>query len=128
LVDALLPLQDNEGMWHALLHLSPKESPAESSGTAMIATAFSRIWREGFLDDERLLKSAVKAFNVLPDYVDKNGLVLSVSPGPGPLDVTHLPYLGKAFPPGDHHGAFSVLFAAAEYVRLEKEFSKRNSN
>lgn len=126
LVEALLPLQDKEGMWHALLHLDHKESAAESSGTAMIATAFSRLWREGLLKDDRLLASALKAFNALPEYVDPEGLVLSTSKGPGPLRTGELSYLVKPFPPGDQHGTFAVLFAAVEFIRLEKECGTKN--
>jgi rhamnogalacturonyl hydrolase YesR len=118
-------LQDKNGRWHALLNLKTTESPAESSGTAMIATAFSRIWREGLWDDERLLKSAVKAFNGLPDYVDEDGFVLSTSPGPGPLKESQVSYLKKDFRKGDHHGTFAVLFAATEYIQLEKEIEQR---
>lgn len=119
LADALLPLQQQSGMWHTLLHRPSDESPAETSGTAMIATAFSRAWREGVLDDIRLRESAEKAFAALPARVDERGVVLGTSPGPGPLE-TEAPYLIAEFRPGDPHGTFAVLFAAAEALRLEK--------
>jgi rhamnogalacturonyl hydrolase YesR len=117
--DALLPLQQPSGMWHTLLHRPPAESPAETSGTAMIATAFSRAWREKLLDDIRLRESAGKAFAALPARVDERGVVLGTSPGPGPLE-TEAPYLNAEFRPDDPHGAFAVLFAAAEALRLER--------
>ena len=117
-VDALVPIQQPSGMWHTLLHRSPDESVAESSGTAMIATAFSRAYREGILDDDRLEKSAIKAFRALSHYVDNEGRVLSVSPGPGPLGSEER-YIRTEFKPGETHGPFSMIFATAEAIRLE---------
>lgn len=117
--DALLPLQQKSGMWHTLLHRPAADSPAETSGTAMIATAFSRAWREKLLDDIRLRESAEKAFAALPDCVNEHGVVLGTSPGPGPLR-TEAPYLIAKFRPDDPHGTFAVLFAAAEALRLER--------
>ncbi len=122
-VDALVPIQQPSGMWHTLLHRSPDESVAESSGTAMIATAFSRAYREGILDDNRLKESAIRAFKALSSYVDDGGLVLSVSPGPGPLGSEER-YLRTEFKPGETHGPFSMVFAAAEAIRLEKHIRK----
>jgi rhamnogalacturonyl hydrolase YesR len=124
-VEALLPIQQPSGMWHTLLHRPPDESVAESSGTAMIATAFSRAYREGILDDNRLKESAIKAFKVLNNYVDEEGRVLSTSPGPGPL--THEePYIKTEFKPGDTHGSFAMIFAAAEAIRLENYIENLN--
>jgi unsaturated rhamnogalacturonyl hydrolase len=117
--DALLPLQQPNGMWHTILQRPPAESPAETSGTAMIATAFSRAWREKLLDDIRLRESAGKAFAALPARVDERGVVLGTSPGPGPLRA-EAPYLTTEFRPNDPHGTFAVLFAAAEALRLEQ--------
>lgn len=119
LATTLLPLQQANGMWHTLLHRPAADSPAETSGTAMIATAFSRAWREHLLDDVRLRDSARKAFAALAACVDESGAVLGTSPGPGPLH-TETPYLVAKFRPGDPHGAFAVLFAAAESLRLER--------
>ena len=116
---ALLPLQQKSGMWHTLLHRPAADSPAETSGTAMIATAFSRAWREKWLDDSRLRESAEKAFAALPACVDERGVVLGTSPGPGPLR-TEAPYLIAEFRPDDPHGTFAVLFAAAEALRLQQ--------
>jgi unsaturated rhamnogalacturonyl hydrolase len=61
----------------------------------------------------------------LPDYVDAEGLALSVSPGPGPLESEE-PWLVSEFPPGNDHGTFALMFAAAESVRLGR--SMRGSN
>lgn len=120
LADALLPLQEPGGMWRTLLHLPAAESPVDASGTGMMATAFSRAWREGLVADARLRDSAVRAFRALPAFVDADGKVLSVSPGPGPL-AKEAPYRVQKFPAGDAHGTFAILLAAAESIRLERK-------
>ena len=119
LAGALLPLQQPDGTWHALLHRPAADSPPDASGTAMIAAAFSRAWREGWLPEARVREAAQKAFAALPAFVDAAGVVSSVSPGPGPLE-SETDYLVQAFPPGNDHGVFSLLFAAAESARLAK--------
>jgi rhamnogalacturonyl hydrolase YesR len=119
LADALLARQQPSGMWHCLLDRPPSASPAESSGTAMIATALSRAWREGALPGDRYRDAAIRAFAALPSYVDARGVVLSVSPGPGPLESEE-PWLVSEFPPGNDHGPFALMYAAAESVRLAK--------
>ncbi len=42
----------------------------------------------------------------------------SVSPGPGPLE-TEAPWQVHAFPPGDEHGPFAILFAALGQWELQ---------
>lgn len=116
--DALLPIQSENGMWRTLLHRPADQSPPDASGTAMIATAFSRAWREGWLTEPRVRDAARRAFAALPALADADGVVLSVSPGPGPLE-SEADYLVKSFPPGNDHGPFSFLFAVAEAVRLQ---------
>jgi unsaturated rhamnogalacturonyl hydrolase len=119
LADALLARQQPSGMWHCLLDRPPTASPAESSGTAMIATALARAWREGTLPGDRYRGAALRALAALPRYVDGEGAVLSVSPGPGPLESEE-PWLVSEFPPGNDHGTFALMFAAAESARLAK--------
>lgn len=117
--DALLPRQLPGGLWPTLLHRPPGDSPADTSGSALIATAFSRVWREGWLTDDRMRAAALRAFAALSACVDEAGVVQSVSPGPGPLE-SEADYLVRDFPPGNDHGPFSLMFAAAEAVRLDR--------
>ncbi len=120
LADALVAQQQSSGMWHCLLDRPPTASPPESSGTAMIAAALARAWREGTLTGEKYRDAAARAFDALPAYVDDAGMVLSVSPGPGPLE-TEEPWLVESFPAGNDHGTFALMFAAAESVRLRQK-------
>jgi rhamnogalacturonyl hydrolase YesR len=121
--DTLLPRQLPGGLWPTLLHRPPADSPPDASGSAMIATAFSRAWREGWLTDDGVRAAALRAFGALSTLVDETGLVLSVSPGPGPLESEEN-YLVREFPPGNDHGPFCLMFAAAEAVRLERHQGK----
>ena len=112
LSDTLLALQAEEGVWHTLLNRPRSESLPDSSGTGMIAVHLARAWTGGWLPDSRYRDAALKAFAALPRLVREDGAVLLASPGPGPLE-TEEPWLAKSFPPGDGHGTFAVLFAAA---------------
>jgi rhamnogalacturonyl hydrolase YesR len=123
LADALLKCQQPSGMWHCLLDQPPSKTPAESSGTAMIATALSRAWRAGVLTDERYRAAAERTLRALPPYIDADGLALSTSPGPGPLE-SEANYFTDSFPPGNDHGTFALMFAAAEAVRLDKHAAR----
>ncbi len=119
LCQSLLSLQQDDGSWHALLHRNADESPIDISGTAMIATAFAQGWRLGWLTDEVYLASAKRSFALLPNYVNENAQVISVSPGPGPLQ-SESGYLVDHFPIDNDHGIFAVLFAAAEAEQLHR--------
>ena len=117
LADALVKVQQPSGMWHCLLNRSPDKSPPEVSGTALIAANFAMALDAGFLYDDRYREAARRAFQALPDYVDEQGLIHSVSPGPGPLS-TEAPWITDSFPPGNDHGPFTILFAAMAAEQL----------
>jgi rhamnogalacturonyl hydrolase YesR len=117
LADALIDVQQPDGMWHCLLNRPASESPPETSGTALIAGNMAIAVAEGFLEGAKYSQSAERAFAALPNYVDPNGVVLSVSPGPGPLSDEG-PWLVEEFSAGDPHGPFAILFAALGEYRL----------
>jgi len=117
LADALLAKQTQSGLWPCLLHRPPHESPLETSGSAMIACHLARAWQAGCLPDEKYKSAALRAFAALPGFVSPEGIVFSVSPGPGPLESEE-PWLVQSYPPDDPHGTFAILFAAAAERRL----------
>ncbi len=119
LADALIPCQQPSGMWHGLLHRPPADSPPEASGTALIAGNLGIALAQGFLEGEAYSQAARKAYRALPAYVDENGVVLAVSPGPGPLSE-EAPWAVDTYPPGDPHGPFAILFAALGEVQLDQ--------
>ena len=123
LADALLIVQSSRGMWHTLLHRQVGESLPDSSGTGMIAAHLGLAWRKGWLPEPRYRDAALRALNALPDFVQADGIVLSASPGPGPLE-TEEPWLAKSFPAGELHGTFAVLFAATTAATLQSGSSQ----
>ncbi len=112
MADALIKVQRPDGMWPCLLNRPAAETPPETSGTGMIAYHLARALHDGRIRDTRYKEAAMKAFSALPDYVRPDGVVLSVSPGPGPLEEEET-WLKPEYPPGDPHGAFAILYAAA---------------
>ena len=115
--DALLEVQQPDGMWHCLLHRPAADSPPETSGTALIAGNLAIAVASGFLDREPYTEAAKRAFAALPEYIDADGTIRSVSPGPGPLSEVE-PWAVERFPPGDEHGPFAIFFAALGEERL----------
>lgn len=113
LADACLARQATDGCWHALPHLPASETGPETSGTGLIAAALIDAAAAGLLDARHAQAGHRVAVALLP-YVDADGVVRQACYGPGPLQETG-PWHRQDFPPGDHHGPFSVLgaFAAA---------------
>lgn len=119
LADALLKVQQPDGMWHCLLHRPAADSPPETSGTALIAGNIAIAVASGFLDREPYAEAATRAFAALPAYVERDGVIQSVSPGPGPLSNVE-PWAVEQFPPGDEHGPFAIIFAALGEAMLSQ--------
>lgn len=112
--EALVAVQAPDGMWHSLLHLPPKQSAPDSSGTGLIIYNLARALDEGFLNDPCFRISAERAVASLMNYVTPEGLILQVCPAPGPLKSIE-PYLGTdgLTEDGEGHGPFGVIFACA---------------
>lgn len=117
LADALLRVQDANGMWHQLLNLPFEQSYPESSGTGLICYSLARAYHDGFLKDDRYRLAALKAFDGLRKYVTEDGVVLGACEGPGPLYSIEKYYKspGKRDEP---HGTAAVLFACAGQILL----------
>ena len=125
LSQALINVQLSSGMWPCLLDRNPAESPEETSGTALIAGNMAIAISQGWLPEIPYTKAVRKAFAILPEFVEDDGTVLSVSPGPGPVWEVE-PWLVDSFPPGDKHGSFAIIFAALGECYLD-QFHKRKS-
>lgn len=121
----LLQYQDEQGMWHQLLHLPLADSYPDSSGTGLIAYNFSRALYEGFLHGIQYEKAAQQALKTLRQYVTKEGVVLGSSPGPGPLKSIEN-YYRKPAPPDEPHGAAAMIFAMSREILLRKLSTKSN--
>lgn len=116
LLEALGPLQQPDGLWHALLHLPAEASPRELSGSALIASYTVLGVRHRVIGDA-WSPLAIRALEGIARLLEDAGEpsaanIPNVSPGPGPL-LTDEPYRVAAFAPGEPHGVGAVLFACA---------------
>ncbi len=114
IIDALLLVQDEKGMWHQLLHRPFADSYPDSSGTGLICYAISVAIQKGILVDEKYRIAAEKAFIGLQDHISEEGIVHHVCYGPGPLRVEE-DYVNAPGhdDDGKSHGAMAVIFACA---------------
>lgn len=113
-IDAVLPLQDAQGMWHQLLSHPWSASTVDTSGSGMLIYHLARGIRLGVLVGHRYRHAAVRGFNALRHYVQADGVITDVSLGPGP-NVSLKNYLHQRGYIDEHYGqgSFSVLMACA---------------
>lgn len=98
----------------------PFDCPAvETSATALITAFLARGVNEGWLDRETYTPIVLRAFAVLLDRVDANGVVHGIQPpGTGPA-FCGAPLLATDHPAINvNYGAGALLLAAAEILRL----------
>ncbi len=126
MADALLKVQDKNGMWHQLPHLSFDKSYPETSGTGMIAYYLAVAYKKGFLKDEKYRDAALLAAKELRNYVTDDGIVLGACKGPGPLRTIE-PWLNKPALPDDHHGPQAIIYGMLAEIILQKPIYK-NAN
>jgi rhamnogalacturonyl hydrolase YesR len=114
LIEALLKVQDKNGMWHVLPDLCYDGSAPEVSGTALVCRALYKSYSNKWSTDKNVLIAAETAFTAISKFVDGNGTVRKACAGPGPLNKSfRKKYLGDKFEECESHGRFSVLYACA---------------
>ena len=126
LADALLRVQDANGMWHQLLHLPFDRSYPESSGTGLICYNLAKAFHEGLLTDAGYRIAALRAFEGLREYITDDGAVLGACEGPGLLRSV-AKYWNTPAKPDDSHGPPALLFACAGRILLEKSPVRDNN-
>lgn len=116
-VRGLLPLQDENGMWHQVLNRP--DSYAETSCTAIFTIALAKGVRMGILEKDLCLPKMQKAVDALLKYsVNENGDILGVCRGSScSYDVSY--YLNLKTICGDDHGTGVVLAAICEVLEGE---------
>ncbi len=121
MAEALRPLRDEEGLWHAMLNLPHDKSPVETSGSALIIHAVACAIALGIFARDEWLKDVRLTTQALQKRISPNGRVLDACKGPGPLNDTHLPDYchNKPFPPGESHGPGCFLYAFGGLYLLE---------
>ncbi len=106
----LVPVVDTKGMWAVLLD---QPSAPEVSGSAMIAAVFLSAVRLNLLPEQPYRPLALKtAETVFTEYVDSEGRISGVCPGPGPL-IDQESYLVEEFSCEDSHGPFALCALAS---------------
>ena len=118
LADALLRVQDENGMWHQLLNRPFDQSYPESSGTGLIAYYLVNACDQGYLKDIKYLNAAERAITQLYNYVSPKGAVMSTCPGPGPLR-SESNYMHQSAPLDDPHGAPAMIYAFTGALLLQ---------
>ncbi len=116
--DALLCRQDEAGMWHTLPHLDFESSEPEVSGTSMISYYIAKAVNAGMLKGSQYTKAAIRAERAIHQYIDNEGNILNVSPGPGPLrEIQSYRLPGKT---NDGHGFPAVLLGLSGRFLVEE--------
>ena len=110
LSDALLKVQDPDGMWHQLPDQPFSDSYPETSGTGMIAYYMALALKEGFLDGAQYLSAVRKAEKSLLSCIKNDGTVTGACRGPGPLISTES-YLRKSAPNDEDHGVQAIIYS-----------------
>jgi rhamnogalacturonyl hydrolase YesR len=112
--ESLISVVDARGMWPVLLD---RPSAPEVSGSAMIAAVFLSAVSLDLLPDHPYHEVSLQtAETVFTDYVDAEGRITGVCPGPGPLMEVES-YLGKEFSLEDPHGPFAVCALASAVLQ-----------
>jgi len=121
LADALIAVQDEDGMWHQLLHRPFADSYADASGTGLLCYNFCKAIASGFLPGEKYRTSALLAFAGLQEKVTDEGIILTVCPGPGPLRDEQ-EYVNNPGHDEDAsgHGPMAVIFACTGILMISE--------
>lgn len=109
--EALLKLQQPDGLWRASL-LDPASYPSkETSGSGFYCFALAWGLNQGLLDRERFLPAVLKAWTALSDCVTPEGRLTHVQPVGGSP---------KTFDPdsNEEYGPGAFLLAGSELYRL----------
>jgi rhamnogalacturonyl hydrolase YesR len=106
---SLLDAQDENGMWHILLHLPFNESEPDVSGTGMMAYYMSLAIKNGWLEGADFKPSVLKSASRIKHYVNSEGEIFNSCKGPGPL-ISILEY--RDYQPGknEKHGFQAVIY------------------
>ncbi len=112
MADAILPLQDEKGSWHASLYDPVAYPLAENSGSGFFVFGLAWGVNHKVLTDDRYKEAAVRGWEALKGYVDENGRLGSVQPigaAPGKVraDMTEV------------YGVGAFLLAGKEMLELK---------
>lgn len=113
-VSALLPRQDETGMWRQIL--DREDAYPEVSGTALFAFGLARAVRKGWLP-RSLAPRVEKAVAALSHFVEDDGTIRNVCIGT-PFQRSEQAYFALPAPVNDLHGHGPVILACAELAAM----------
>ncbi len=116
---ALLPHQDDEGMWHQVI--DEPESYAEFSCTAMIGTAMQRGIRRGWLDADTFQEPLERAWRGINARVKPDGHLIDVCEGTGTQRTLDDYLKRRAIRGRDARGGAMALLFATERLSAEQQ-------
>src|SRR5512133_2382035 len=114
MMQALLPLQGQDGLWRQLLNV--QEAWPETSSTAMFTFAMATGGKEGWLEEKAYARAARKGWLGLVTYIEPNGDLRNVCEGTGKKNDFDY-YLQRKRLTGDMHGQAPLLWCATAFLR-----------
>ena len=118
IMDAIVPLQRNDGSWNVSLLDSTDFGGKELTGTALFTYGMAWGINNGFLDRKKFLPVTVKAWNALKSCVHPNGFLGYVQgTGKEPKDSQPVGY--DHVPDFEDFGLGCFLLAASEVYKLK---------
>lgn len=118
MMNTLLQMQGNDGMWHQLLD-DPASYP-ETSCTGMFLFAMATGLEKGWLPLNIYVEPVKKSWNALAGYVNEKGAVKDVCVGTNAKNKKKH-YLTRPRSTGNFHGQAAVLWAATAMFRLQPD-------
>jgi len=114
MMQSLLQLQGNDGMWRQLLDHS--DSWPESSSTGMFTYAMITGVKNGWLDEKVYGRAARKGWLAMVGQLEPNGDIRNVCEGTGQKNDLEY-YLQRKRNTGDLHGQAPILWCASALLR-----------
>ena len=119
MIEAILPLQREDGFWNVSLHDPTHFGGKETSGTALLVYGMAWGVNKGILNPQRYLPAIIKGWNAMTEEaVHENGFLGYVQgTGKGPKDGQPVTYYSK--PDFEDYGLGCFLLAGSEIYKLK---------
>ncbi len=119
MMNAIIPLQRNDGYWNVSLHDSTHFGGKEITGTSLFAYGMAWGINNGFLNRKNFLPVVIKAWNAMAQSVHENGFLGYVQgTGKEPKDSQPVGY--DNVPDFEDFGLGCFLLGASEVYKLKK--------
>lgn len=120
MMNALLPLQRNDGYWNVSLHDSTNFGGKELTGTSLFVYGMAWGINQGLLDNKKFLPAVIKAWNALTkESVHTNGFLGFVQ-GTGKEPKESQPVTYNKEPDFEDFGLGCFLLAGTEVYKMKR--------